>query len=159
MNRLPWRPIALGAVMRPARPSLGQVSPSVLSVEVVDISGKPIPGATVEVLGQQTAQTDGHGKAIFNVPAGPHNIRATYDDMVVVKSISSDELRQGATAFIEFPACIMGPLLRPIDLAIFAAAGGMIWAGSHFKVKALEMTGEVALGAAVFGFIYRLQCM
>jgi hypothetical protein len=79
--------------------------------------------------------------------------------LTVGKTVTADEISKGYTVFLQFPLCIVDPLLRPVDFIIFGVAGGMIAAGSYWKIKPLEMTGEIALGAAVFGFIYRLQCM
>jgi hypothetical protein len=167
-NALPglsWRPIPLRLASGLSRPSnrLGQPLPSLLLVEVVDISGKPVKDAAVDLRGTsgdvQTGKTDGHGRAQFNVGAGAYEVRATYDELVVAKDVSPDDIRKGVTTFLQFPVCILDPLIRPVDFIIFATAAGMIVAGSHFKVKALEMTGEIALGAAIFGFIYRLQCL
>jgi hypothetical protein len=135
-------------------------------VEVVDISGNPVRDAAVDISGggssssaHASATTDKKGQVNFDVPAGNYEIRANYNGLVVLKKVTKDEMVAGATAFVQFPTCIMGSLIRPIDLVIFGVAGGMIAAGSYWKVKPLEMTGEIALGAAVFGFIYRLQCM
>jgi Carboxypeptidase regulatory-like domain len=167
ISSLSWRPIPLRLVPGPSRRSygLGQSQMRPLVVEVVDITGNPVNGATVEIAGSgpngTTANivTDKKGQAVANVAPGNYTLRATYNDLVIVKKISQEEMLSGATAFLQFPVCIHGPLFRPIDLAIFGAAASMIVAGSHFKVKALEMTGEIALGAAIFGFIYRLQCI
>lgn len=160
---LSWRPVPLRLVPRPSRPSygLGQPLQNVLLIEVVDISGKPVKDTTVELRGAdvQTGKTDSHGRVEFSVGSGPYDARATYDDLVVVKTVSTEEIAKDATVFLQFPICIFDPLIRPVDFLIFATAAGMIVAGSHFKVKALEMTGEIALGAAIFGFIYRLQCL
>lgn len=165
LSSLSWRPMPLRLQSSASRPSygLGQAPMNVLMVEVVDVSGKAVKDTLLELHStsgdSQTGQTDAHGRAKFNVGPGPYDIRATHDDLVVVKTVTSDEIRKGATAFLQFPVCIMDPLIRPVDFLIFATAAGMIVAGSHFKVKALEMTGEIALGAAIFGFIYRLQCL
>jgi hypothetical protein len=163
LSSLSWRPVPLRLVPGPSRPSfgLGQPLPNVLLVEVVDVSGKPVKGADVELRGTdvQSGKTDSHGRVQFNVGSGPYDARATYDGLIVVKTVSTEEIAKGATVFLQFPICIMDPLIRPVDFIIFATAAGMIVAGSHFKVKALEMTGEIALGAAIFGFIYRLQCL
>jgi hypothetical protein len=163
ISRRSWRPVPLRLVPRPSRLSygLGQPLPNVLLVEVVDISGKPVKDAAVELRGAdvQSGKTDHHGRVEFNVGSGPYDARATYDGLVVVKTVTTEEISKGATVFLQFPICILDPLFRPVDFIIFATAAGMIVAGSHFKVKALEMTGEIALGAAIFGFIYRLQCL
>lgn len=165
ISSLSWRPVPLRLVPRPSRPSygLGQPMPNVLTVEVVDVSGKPVKEAKVELRGPSSeariGQTDSHGRVQFDVGSGPYDIRATHDDLVVIKTVSTEEIAKGATVFMQFPVCIFDPLIRPVDFLIFATAAGMIVAGSHFKVKALEMTGEIALGAAIFGFIYRLQCL
>lgn len=162
---LSWRPVPLRLVPIPSKRSysLGQPLPNVLAIDVVDVTGKPVKDATVEIRGSsgdvQTGKTDSHGRVDFNVGSGAYDVRAMYDDLVVVKNVSSDEIRKGATTFLQFPVCILDPIIRPMDILLFAAAAGMIAAGSHFKVKALEMTGEVAFGAAIFGFIYRLQCL
>lgn len=159
-----WRPLGLRVVSLSQRSlSLGQsVSQSMLTVDVVDVTGKPIPEADVEVRGAgpvQTGKTDQHGRVDFAVQQGPLDVRAIVHDLVVTKEVTSEELKKGATAFMQFPICVTGPIVRPIDLLIFGTAGAMIAAGSHFKIRALEMTGEVALGAAMFGLIYRLSCV
>lgn len=164
LQSLSWRPAELRLVRGALGRSygLGQASGAPLVVEVVEAGGKPIKNAVVEVIGggeTRTAHSDVHGKASFDVPAGSYDIRATYNGLVVVRTMSSEDLSKGATAFLQFPICVVDPLIRPVDLLIFGVAGGMIAAGSYWKVKPLEMTGEIALGAAIFGFIYRLQCM
>lgn len=165
LQSVSWRPIPLRLHLGSPRPSygLGQPLPSLLTVEAVDVSGKPVKDAEVELRGPsgevQTGRTDSHGKVKFNVSQGPHEIRTTYEDLVVLKDLTSEDIQKGATAFVQFPVCILDPIIRPIDFLIFGTAAGMIVAGSHFKVKALEMTGEIALGAAIFGLIYRLQCL
>lgn len=158
-----WRPMPLRVQLGRSRLSepVGQPLPNVLVVEVVDVSGKAVKDAAVELRGVdvQTGKTDSHGRVKFNVGSGPYDLRATYDDLVVIKTVTTEEIAKGATVFLQFPICILDPLIRPVDFLIFATAAGMIVAGSHFKVRALEMTGEIALGAAIFGFIYRLQCL
>lgn len=161
VSRLSWRPLALGAVRRSSGPSygLGQALTNNLMVEVIDQSGKPLKGIPVDFKGQ-TVPTDARGIAGFSaMGSGPFEIKATYEGISIGKTVSREDIAKGYTAFLQFPICIMDPLFRPIDLLIFGAAGGMIAAGSYWKIKPLEMTGEIALGAAVFGFIYRLQCM
>jgi hypothetical protein len=165
VSSLSWRPIPLGAVLRPSRPSysLGQIQTRPLQVEVVDVSGNPVRDAGVDVSGTGiesiTASTDEKGLASFDVKAGNYDIRAIKNGLVIMKKITREEMLNDVTAFLQFPICIQGPLFRPIDLLIFGAAGGMIAAGTYWKIKPLEMTGEIALGAAIFGFIYRLQCL
>jgi hypothetical protein len=161
VSRLSWRPLGLEAVLSPSRPSyrLSQAMTNNLLVEVVDQSGRPIKGASVQ-FGTQQAQTDSKGMAGFSaMGSGGFEVRATYNGLTVGKTVSADEIAKGYTVFLQFPVCIVDPLLRPMDFVIFGVAGGMIAAGSYWKIKPLEMTGEIALGAAVFGFIYRLQCM
>lgn len=164
LQSLSWRPAELRLIQGSLRRSyaLGQASGAPLVVQVVDVGGKPIQTAVVDVMGggqAQTAVSDVHGRASFSVPAGSYDVRATYKDLVVVKSMTSEELSKGATAFIQFPLCVVDPLIRPIDLVIFGVAGGMVAAGNYWKIKPLGTVGEIALGAAIFGFIYRLQCM
>lgn len=163
VSRLSWRPLALGGIQAPSRRSygLGQPQAAPLVVEVVEATGNAVVGATVDIPGSQSGSvlTDNRGQAVFNVPPGNYTIRASYNGLVIVKKFTKEESQDGATAFLQFPVCIQGSLFRPIDLLIFGVAGGMIAAGTYWKLKPLEMTGEIALGAAVFGFIYRLQCM
>lgn len=168
VSRLSWRPLGLGAVRRPYGPSygLGQAQAHFLVVEVVDVSGNPVRDAAVDIAGggashgsSSSAVTGKDGKAVFDVLPGDYTVRANYNGLVVLKKLTKEEMLSDATAFVQFPTCIMGSLIRPIDFVIFSVAGGMIAAGSYWKIKPLEMTGEIALGAAVFGFIYRLQCM
>jgi len=166
MNRMPvsspsWRPLALGALQASPRRSysLSQALTNNLLVEVVDQSGRPIKGASVQ-FGSEQAQTDSRGMASFSaMGSGKFDVKATYNGLTVGKTVTADEISKGYTVFLQFPLCIVDPLLRPVDFIIFGVAGGMIAAGSYWKIKPLEMTGEIALGAAVFGFIYRLQCM
>lgn len=161
VSSLSWRPGALGAVRGSSRPSngLGQASTNNLLVEVVDQSGKPVKGAIVTFSGQSVA-TDARGLAGFSaMGSGKFDVKADYDGLTVGKSVSADEIAKGYTVFLQFPICILDPLIRPIDFVIFGAAGAMIAAGTYWKIKPLEMTGEIALGAAIFGFIYRLQCL
>jgi len=161
VSRLSWRPLALGAVRRPSGPSygLGQAMTNNLTVEVIDQSGRPMKGIPVEFSGQ-TVQTDSNGMAGFSaMGSGKFEVKATYKGLTVGKTVPAEDIAKGYTVFLQFPVCVVDPLLRPMDFVIFGAAGGMIAAGSYWKIKPLEMTGEIALGAAVFGFIYRLQCM
>lgn len=161
VSSLSWRPIPLGAVLNPSRPSygLGQASSSNLLVEVVDQAGRPMKGVPVEVSGQ-TAQTNSKGAAAFSAMGpGKFDVKATYDGLTLGKSVSAEEIAKGYTVFLQFPICVIDPLFRPIDVVIFGVAGSMIVAGAYWKIKPLEMTGEIALGAAIFGFIYRLQCI
>jgi len=135
-----------------------------LMVEVVDQAGKPVKGATVDFYSagskQGSAETDSKGMVGFSaMGSGPFDVRATYQGLVAGQIVQAADIARGLTAFVQFPVCINDPLFRGIDFLIFGVAGGMIAAGSYWKVKPLEMTGEIALGAAVFGFIYRLQCM
>jgi hypothetical protein len=172
MNRTPlpslsWRPVELPLIPGPSRHSYGlgqSYQQNNLIVEVVDQSGKPVQDAQVEFFSGSQSQgaknTDSHGTVSFSANGGgPFEVRATYTGLTIGQTISSGDIAKGHTAFLQFPVCIMGPLFRPIDIVIFGVAGGLIAAGSYWKVKPLEMTGEIALGAAVFGFIYRLQCM
>lgn len=156
-----WRPGALGAIQGSLKPSrgLGQAYTNNLMVEVVDQAGKPIKGIPVEFSGQ-TVLTDSKGLAGFSaMGSGPFDVKATYDALTIGKAVSADEISKGYTTFLQFPICVVDSLIRPIDFAIFGVAGGMIAAGSYWKIKPLEMTGEIALGAAIFGFIYRLSCL
>lgn len=169
VSRLSWRPLALGAVPRPSRRSygLGQAQggpPPSLTIEVIEVTGNPVEGATVEVLGSndkylQPQTTDKTGQVKFDVNPGNYSVRASYKGIVVIKKVNQEDMQNGMTVFLQFPVCIQGSLFRPIDLVIFGVAGGLIAAGSYWKIKPLEMTGEIAIGAAIFGFIYRLQCM
>lgn len=139
--------------------SLGQPSTNNLLVEVVDQSGRPIKGAVVEFAGQST-ETDSKGIAGFSaIGSGKFDVKATSKGLTVGKTVSADDLAKGYTVFLQFPVCIADSLIRPIDLVIFGGAGALIAAGGYFKVKPLEMAGEIAFGAAMFGFIYRLQCL
>lgn len=166
MNRMPvsslsWRPLGLGALRRPSRPSYGlsQAMTNNLMVEVVDQSGRPIKGATVQATGQSVT-SDSKGMASFSASgAGGFEVKATHNGLTVGKIVTSEDIANGYTVFLQFPVCIVDPLLRPMDFVIFGVAGGMVAAGSYWKIKPLEMTGEIALGAAIFGLIYRLQCM
>lgn len=161
VSGLSWRPVALGAPLRPSRPSysLSQAVTNNLMVEVVDHSGRPMKGVPVEFWDQRV-QTDSKGMAGFSaMGSGPFDVKATYDGMTVGKAATREEITKGHTVFLQFPVCVIDPLFRPIDLAIFGTAGAMIAAGAYWKLKPLEMTGEIALGAAIFGFIYRLQCL
>lgn len=170
ISSLGWRPAPLRLVQGPSRPSygLGQASPSVLKVVVVDIGGKHVGGADVDLSGAgrdisdasvTLTQTDSHGEATFNIPPGNYEVRASYRGLVVSKKVTPEDMIKGLSVFLQFPICIVDSLLRPVDFVIFATAAGMIAAGSYWKVKPLEMTGEIALGAAIFGLIYRLQCI
>lgn len=161
-----WRPAELRLVPAPSSRSygLGQALTNNLMVEVVDQSGKPVRGAIVEFSapGQapESRETDAHGIAGFSaVGAAKFDVKAIHDGLSVGKSVTADEISKGYTTFLQFPICIMDPLFRPIDLVIFGVAGSLIAAGAYWKIKPLEMTGEIALGAAIFGFVYRLQCM
>lgn len=161
VSGLSWRPVALGPPLRPSTPSyrLSQAMTNNLMVEVVDQSGRPIKDASVQ-FGNQQAQTDSKGMVGFSaMGSGGFEVRATHNGMTVGKTVSADDIAKGYTVFLQFPICVVDPLLRPIDLIIFGVAGSMIAAGSYWKIKPLEMTGEIAFGAAVFGFIYRLQCL
>lgn len=161
VSRLSWRPLSFGVVQRPSGPSygLGQAMTNNLMVEVIDQSGRPMKGIPVGFSGQ-TAETDSDGMAGFSaMGSGKFEVKATYKGLTVGKTVSAEDIAKGYTVFLQFPVCVVDPLFRPIDLLIFGAAGGMIAAGSYWKIKPLEMTGEIALGAAVFGFIYRLQCL
>lgn len=163
VSRLSWRPLALGALPGPSKRSygLGQAQTPTLMVDVVEATGNAVVGATVDIPGTQASSviTDKKGQAVFSLPAGNYTVRAIYNGLVLIKKVTQEEIQDGATIFLQFPVCIQGSLFRPIDLVIFGVAGGLIAAGSYWKVKPLEMTGEIALGAAVFGFIYRLQCI
>lgn len=159
VSRLSWRPVALGAVRRPYGPSYGLGQTNNLVVEVTDQSGKPLKDIPVEFNGQ-TVPTNSNGSAGFSaMGAGPFEVKATYDGLSIGKTVSREDIARGYTAFLQFPVCINDPLIRPMDLVIFGVAGSLIAAGSYWKIKPLEMTGEIALGAALFGFIYRLQCL
>lgn len=138
---------------------LSQALSNNLVVEVIDHTGKPIKGAVVEAVGESKG-TDSSGIAGFSVTSpGKFDVKATYNGLTVGKTVSSDEISKGYTVFLQFPVCVVDSLIRPIDLLIFGGAGALIAAGGYFKVKPLEMAGEIAFGAAMFGFIYRLQCL
>lgn len=160
-----WRPIALGSLPLASRRSygLGQASFGLLSVMVVDASGSPVPNAIVDVLGgppeSSRTLTDRHGKAFFSLPPGAYDLRVNYKDLIINKRVTNAEMATGSTIFFQYPICALDPLFRPMDLIIFALSGGMIVAGSYWKMRPLEMAGEIAFGAAMFGFIYRLQCL
>lgn len=141
--------------------ALGQPSTGILVVEVVDANGRPIPDALVDLLGTGTEiseiKTDDRGKVAFQVNPGFYEIVVTYESLVVSKKVSPDDIGKGITTFIQFPISIPEPIFRPVDALIFGVAGSMIAAGAYWKIKPLEMTGEIALGAAIFGFIFRLR--
>lgn len=161
LSSLSWRPAELRLVPGPSRRSYGLgLTTNNLLVEVVDHSGRPVKGAVVQFGGEEK-ETDSNGLAGFSAmgSASGFEVKATYSGLTVGKIISADDISNGYTAFLQFPVCFLGPLIRPIDLLIFGTAGGMIAAGSYWKLKPLEMTGEIALGAALFGLIYRLQCL
>lgn len=165
LSRLSWRPGALRLVGGPSRRSygLGQLTYGLLTVVVVDSGGKPVGDAQVEVLQappeSARTMTDGHGHASFSLVPGTYDVRVTYKDLTILKRYTDEEFKNGLTLFIQFPICIVDPIFRPMDLVIFGGAGALIAAGSYWKVKPIEMAGEIALGAAMFGFIYRLQCL
>lgn len=166
VSSLSWRPLELRLVPAAPRRSygLGQASTNNLMVEVVDQSGRALKNITVEFFTNGkavgSAQTDSKGIVGFSaMGSGPFDLRATYEGLAIGKTVKSDEISKGYTTFLQFPVNIDGPLFRPMDIVVFGVAGGLIAAGSYWKLKPLEMTGEIALGAAVFGFIYRLQCM
>ena len=163
-----WRPGALGGVRAHSTPSrgLGQALPATqgtLSVRVVEISGRPVQDAAIEVfqggspVGSWTTGSD--GAASLQLSRASYDVRVTYKGMVLVKKVTREEVDGAETVFFQFPICIVDPLFRGIDLAIFATAAGMIAAGTYWKFKPLQMTGEIALGAGIFGLIYRLQCV
>jgi len=162
LRPLSWRPAELR--LRPRR-ALGQsYQQDNLVVDVVDQSGKPVRDAKVDFYDgshePSSKTTDPSGRVTFSANGGgPFEVRAVYQGLSVGHSVSAADIAKGYTTFLQFPVCINDPLLRPIDFVIFGVAGGMIAAGSYWKIKPLEMTGEIALGAALFGFIYRLQCM
>lgn len=161
LSSLSWRPAELRLVPAPSHRSygLGQAMTNNLLVEVVDQAGRAIKGATVQATGQ-SVPTDSRGMASFSaMGAGGFEVKATYQGLTVGKTVSADDIAKGYTVFLQFPICVNDPLLRPMDLVIFGVAGGLIAAGTYWKIKPLEMTGEIAIGAAIFGFIYRLQCM
>lgn len=155
-----WRPVELRLAVRH---ELGQAALRPLKVVVVDANGRPMVGAQVEYLrsgGQAGIQeTDSHGVATFEGVTGPADIRVTYKDLVLSKRLSADDVAGGDTVFIQFQLCVSEPLIRPIDIAIIGGAAAMVAAGAYFKVRPLETVGEIAVGATIFSFIYRLQCL
>lgn len=160
-----WRPAEVKLVPSLLRPSysLGQPLGGLLQVIVTDTGGRPVSNVTVEASrGSQveaSALTDSHGRAFLDIPPGTYDVRAIHDGMVVGERVTEEQFARGMTSFLQFPICVADPLIRPIDLIILGTSAAMITAGSYWKIKPLEMAGEIAFGAGLFGFIYRLQCL
>lgn len=161
--RVPWRPMPLRLAVAHG---LGQAPPRQLKVVIVDANGRPIGGADVELLrlGGANAEVmaskaDSQGIATFEAPSGPVEIRAIYKDLTISRRLNADEVASGNSIFLQFQICVSEPLIRPVDVAIIGSATALILAGSYFKIRPLETVGEIAVGAAIFSFIYRLQCL
>lgn len=145
-----WRPVSL---------RLGQPALQALKIVVVDANGRPIPDAEVGLPGRQVEKTDWHGTSVFEGVTGAVEVRVTYKDLTIARRLSADEATNGTTQFLQFQICVADPIIRPVDLVIVGGATALILAGSYYKVKPLSTVGEITIGAAIFSFIYRLQCL
>lgn len=150
------------------RPRLGQpIAPmDVLTgtmVTVVDRQGKPAGGAKVTAYsgGKEvsSAETNGQGDALLPVWMGPYDISVAYNGHTLWKEATSKQVARGETIFVELPFCVRDPIIKPVDIALIAAAGALAGAGLYWKIKPLTMAGEVVFGATAFSIIYRLSCL
>jgi len=160
--RSSWLPGALK--IAPRRFQLGQAAPISHVIIVVDHSGRPVSGVQLSLLGTGgreavTATTDGEGKAVFQVEPGNYEVQTSFKGIVLAQSLKQDQISRGLTTFVQLPFCVVDPIVRPVDLVILGGAAAFIAAGSYWKVQPLTMVGEIAIGAAIFSLIYRLQCL
>lgn len=157
----PYRLVRLGQNLPP-----GAVLVDVLKgtlVSVVDRQGRPIEGAEVVAYDNNKqvsqAKTNDKGDALLNIALGPYDISVTYGGHIFWQTASAKQVARSETIMFELPFCVNDAILKPIDLALLAAAGALAGSGVYFKIQPLTMAGEVVFGAAMFSIIYRLSCL
>lgn len=158
---VPVRPLLFG----PRPLSLGQSMPASFRVVVTDPRGVPFRDAqvTIGAQGSLSARTDSSGIAVFDglgvareVPGSLNSmfpVRITFGDLSLVRDGSLDQ-----TLFVQIPMCAPQPLLALPELISFAAGTAFIGAGLKWKIRPLQVVGEVLFGAAIFTAVYRHSC-
>jgi len=139
---------------------------SLLAVAVADIRGNPWPGARVEaqipgLKEPRIAITDQDGIALLEVPetlgrglevhvqAGAYSSWETW---------TGAEASSGETLFVVLPVRRPEPLVTLTELGALLAGGAGVAAGYFWNMNALQVGGEVLIGAAIFTAIYRHSC-
>jgi len=131
---------------------------------VADVNGRPISGAVVKVAKTgDNLITDSDGVAnlrrdLSDPGQVPTRVRVEWNGMAIERDIVNDEI-SSLTSFFKFPVCARGPVMTTIEIASLVAGAASIGAGIYWKKEALQLVGEVLVGAAVFTTIYRLSCM
>ena len=157
MRPAPYRLVRLGQTRLP---------PAAVQVSVVDRQGRPVTDAQVALfdkspVAQAKGATDSKGDANLNVGAavGPYNISVSYEGHTFWQTANAEQVARSETIVFELPFCVNDAILKPIDLALLAAAGALAGSGVYFKIQPLTTAGEVVFGAAMFSIIYRLSCL
>jgi hypothetical protein len=145
---------------------LAQAPASLLAVAVADIRGNPWPGAQVEVQipGSKTpliAVTDRDGIAVIEAPDTVGRGVEVHVQAGVYSSWNTwtgAQAASGETLFVVLPVRGPEPLVTLTELAALLAGGAGVAAGYFWKLNALQVGGEVLIGASIFTAIYRHSC-
>lgn len=148
--------------MVPLRRGLGQaqvvaaITP--YHVTVVDKRGNPFENAQVIVHaggGQVFGYTDAHGTVTFpSLPEGDLEADIVLESGLKVHMKGNT----GSDMFVDLPVCAPVPLLSKTEMVVLAGGALLAGAGFLFKVNALEVVGELAVGGGIFSAIYRNSC-
>lgn len=135
------------------------------AVVVTDVKGDPFSGATV--IARQagavfdTQKTDSDGVAIFTLATPVTErveIRVEADGLVAERKMPIDSVNAGETLFVQLPVDRPEAILTPIEIGTLLLGGGATFAGVYYKMEALQLAGEILLGAGIFTAIYRHGC-
>jgi len=135
------------------------------AVVVTDVKGDPFSGATVVARQAgavfDTRKTDSDGIAMFTIGAPVSErveIRVEADGLVAERKIAIDSVNAGETLFVQLPVDRPEAILTPIEIGTLLLGGGATFAGVYYKMEALQLAGEILLGAGIFTAIYRHGC-
>lgn len=126
-----------------------------LTVVVVDPRGTPFSDASVTLQGRAMPEkTNGAGVATFSsVPLGEVIVQIRIGAYVLRARGTTDE-----TLFVTVPVCAPGPFLTGTELVALLLGGAATAGGIFMKKRALEMLGEILIGAGAFTAVYRHSC-
>lgn len=145
---------------------LAQLPGSALAVAVADVRGTAWPGARVEaqipgVQAPLVAISDRDGIAILETPAplgrglDVHVQAGAYSAW---KTVTGAEAASGETIFVVLPIRKPEPIMTLTELGSLLLGGAGMAAGYFWKAKALQLGGELLIGASIFTAIYRHSC-
>jgi len=146
--QLGWAPPTPGSF-------LSQAAQAPFKVAVIDVRGNAFTGVKVSLPDGQTAVTDDNGVATFNTPPrGEVDVTLAIDGLTIVRHGNTNQ-----SLFVDLPICGTPKILTNTELIALLAGAAVVAAGTYWKYKPIQMTGEILVGASLFTAIYRHSCV